>query len=99
MVRGVNKQVVVIRDTGSDMFEQAILIVNPKSKKNAGSDIASEAKLILERYINRYYSQQPDAIQPLRKKHTGFRLFGWLSLITAAVAFIYFLLFRLFILL
>ena len=42
MIRGLNKQVIVVRDTGSDYFEEAIFIVDP-SVRVADADLAAEA--------------------------------------------------------
>lgn len=61
MVRGVSKQVVVIKDTGSDMFEQAIFIVNPKvgARSLSDTDMAREARRIVSNCIRRYCSDKP----------------------------------------
>ena len=97
MVRGVQKQIVVIRDTGSDMFEQAILIVNPKTKNQDENDMTTEAKIILDRYINRYYLQHPEPnIRFAGKKRSNLRFLGWTSIISTAAVLIYMLFTKLF---
>ena len=46
MIRGLNKQVIVVRDTGSDYFEEAIFIVNPSVQAN-DADLAAEAHRLI----------------------------------------------------
>ncbi len=46
MIRGLNKQVIVVRDTGSDYFEEAIFIVDP-SVRAADADLAAEAHRLI----------------------------------------------------
>ena len=46
MIRGLNKQVIVVRDTGSDYFEEAIFIVDP-SVRAADTDLAAEAHRLI----------------------------------------------------
>lgn len=52
MIRGVNKYVIEISDTGNDCFERAILFVRPKSAdkdsehlKKSGADYISGMKI------------------------------------------------------
>ena len=46
LLRGVSKQVVVVRDTGSDYFEEAFFIVSPRSRASE-EDLATEARHIV----------------------------------------------------
>ena len=52
MVRGVCKNVVIVKDTGSELFEQAILILKPAamSSRYSEANIHEQAKRILEEY-------------------------------------------------
>ena len=47
MLRGCQKKVVVLKDTGSDMFEEAYFIVKPEIEKKSDFDIISEATKII----------------------------------------------------
>lgn len=47
MLRGLNKNVVVVRDTGSDLFEEAIFIVKPQAVASSAT-LVEEAKKIVE---------------------------------------------------
>ncbi|HWP79421.1 MAG TPA: hypothetical protein VN446_02155 [Candidatus Acidoferrum sp.] len=47
MLRGLNKNVVVVRDTGSDLFEEAIFIVKPQAAASSAT-LVEEAKKIVE---------------------------------------------------
>ena len=46
MIRGLNKQVIVVRDTGSDYFEEAIFFVDP-AVRAADADLAAEAHRLI----------------------------------------------------
>ncbi|MBQ2697371.1 MAG: hypothetical protein IJF59_01745 [Clostridia bacterium] len=46
MLRGLSKQVIVVRNTGSDYFEEAIFIVNPAARADQG-DLAAEARRLV----------------------------------------------------
>ena len=66
MLRGVNKNIVVVKGTGSDFFEEAIFIVKPQT---ATSPVAllDEARRIVE-------SAMPvPKKDPVDKKQLGFR--------------------------
>lgn len=51
MIKGCTKRVVVVKDVQSDIFEEAYLIMRPKSEKSKGhkgqNDILSEANRIV----------------------------------------------------
>ncbi len=53
MLKGINKKIVVVKNTGSDFFEEAIFIIKAEEKlpKEAHSvDLATEARMIIDRY-------------------------------------------------
>ncbi|HPF55071.1 MAG TPA: hypothetical protein PLV03_00890 [Clostridiales bacterium] len=73
MVKGVNKQVIEVVDTGSRYFERAILIVNPKN-------IADQTRIYDE--AARIFSKRQE-VPPLKKtifpticKMAGFTALG-----------------------
>lgn len=68
LLRGVNKQVILIRDTGSDLFDQAIFIVSDKGAMRGDIDMARAAQEIIGKY----------GPPPLRKKGRGRRVAGWI---------------------
>jgi len=47
MLKGVNKNVIEILDTGNDCFERVILFVRPESQSGAGDDLYTKAKVYL----------------------------------------------------
>ncbi len=53
MIKGCNKRVIVMKETGSDMIEEAIFIIRSDADRvyrdNAESDILRQANLILEK--------------------------------------------------
>jgi hypothetical protein len=51
MVRGVNKQIVEIINTGNEYFEKAILIVNPEKFKAERDELQEQADLFVNSYI------------------------------------------------
>lgn len=56
MIKGVYKNVVVIKDLDSEIIEEAIFIVKPQASKKGVSrmDMLTEAKNILEQKSKRY---------------------------------------------
>ncbi len=47
MIRGCSKKVIVVKDTGSSIFEEAYFIVNPKETARKYSDFLAEANRII----------------------------------------------------
>lgn len=48
MIKGVNKNVVVIRDVKNDLFEEAIFIMRPQKKRPKKSVLLKEIRKIIE---------------------------------------------------
>ncbi|MDL2233787.1 hypothetical protein LJC63_09480 [Ruminococcaceae bacterium OttesenSCG-928-L11] len=44
MIKGVNKTIIEVSDTGSDCFERAILFVRPGRSRNGNEDITERAR-------------------------------------------------------
>lgn len=66
MTKGVNKNIICIKDTGSKYFEEAIFIVSPGvSVQATEGEMAEEAKKIVDRYIKKFSGQ------PRKKKGIG----------------------------
>lgn len=86
MLKGVGRQIVVVKDVGSDLFEQAIFIVNP-GKYTEGlteTDMAQEAKKIVGDYI-RSYGGRCGALSK-KKGFTRRKRFNWRKYWIAAAA-------------
>ncbi len=47
LLKGLNKQVIVINDTGSELFESAIFFVSPRSSEKKDEDIVAEAQRLI----------------------------------------------------
>ncbi len=94
MVRGVSKQVVVIKDTGSDMFEQAIFIVNPRmgARSVSDTDMAREARRIVSNCIRRYCSDRPGE-KAMQRDRRRLLMIGVPALLGAAAIVVMLLLF------
>jgi len=56
MTRGINRQAVFIKDTGSPYFEEAIFIVSKNADLSdmSSKDMAEEARKIVNNYIKKY---------------------------------------------
>ncbi|MDP4153241.1 MAG: hypothetical protein Q8865_07390 [Bacillota bacterium] len=56
MTRGINRQAIHIKDIGSPYFEEAIFIVSKNADLSGmtSSDMAEEARKIVNSYIKRY---------------------------------------------
>ncbi|MBO5909645.1 MAG: hypothetical protein J6Q67_07865 [Clostridia bacterium] len=63
MVRGVNKQIIEINDTGNSYFERVLLFVSPNKADLPVEQLNSEAKTLLFK------------LSPEFKQTTGLRLF------------------------
>ncbi len=47
MIKGCHKNIVFLKDTGSELFDEAYFILKPNAKKKKESDIISEATKIV----------------------------------------------------
>lgn len=50
MVKGVNKTIIEINDTGNKMFEKVILYVTPKYGNMSNKKLLSEAEQLIDKY-------------------------------------------------
>ena len=48
MIRGVNKQIVEVSETGNDYFERAILFVRPQAMETSDPELRRQAKSLLQ---------------------------------------------------
>ena len=47
MIKGCSRQVIVLKNTGSDLFEEAYFIVRPKGSERKHDDLLLEANRII----------------------------------------------------
>ena len=47
MIKGCHKNIVFLKDTGSDLFEEAYFILKPNARDKKNADIISEATKIV----------------------------------------------------
>lgn len=50
MVKGTNRTVIEINDTGNNMFEKVLLFVTPEYGNLSSKQLKSEAKKLIEKY-------------------------------------------------
>ncbi len=50
MVKGVNKSIIEINDTGNDVFEKIVLYVRPQYSMLNNKELNREAKIIMQNY-------------------------------------------------
>ena len=50
LVKGVNKKVIEINDTGNEVFEKVVLYIKPQYSVLSNKDLKREAKVILKNY-------------------------------------------------
>ena len=50
MVKGVNKKVIEINDTGNEVFEKVVLYINPQYSVLSNKELKREAEEILKNY-------------------------------------------------
>lgn len=72
MVKGVNRNIIEIAETNSEVFERAILFVRPDSPQRAASALETQAK----RYLG--------GLRPRRPRQVRQRLFIALRYLSAA---------------
>ena len=51
MIKGCHKSVVFLKDTGSELFDEAYFVVKPSAKQNGCRDIVTEAKEIASGFL------------------------------------------------
>ena len=68
MIKGCNKRVIVMKDTGDSVFEQAFFILKPGVENKSQSDILVQAQKIIE---NRENSNFPSGIVYNADKKNG----------------------------
>ena len=50
MIKGCHKSIVFLKDTGSELFEEAYFVIKPNAQKSANYDIITEATNLLNGY-------------------------------------------------
>lgn len=95
MIKGCNKRVIVMNDTGNSMIEQAFFILKPGSEKGLVSenDIVKHANTILSetRYNDRFSSLSMNVMKKDAKKGNVVQFISGVvvgAAVTAAVIFI-----------
>ena len=82
--KGCCKKMIVLKSTGSDLFEEAYLILNDKNQKTdtaSESDMIKEAnKIVSSELLSGYITKQPEPKQEKR------RLYKVLTFISGFVA-------------
>ena len=56
MIKGIHKQVVVVRDFNCDVFEQAIFVLKPEtngSTRKSSEKVMIEARKVVDNYLQR----------------------------------------------
>ncbi|MBR5453936.1 MAG: hypothetical protein IKV54_07645 [Clostridia bacterium] len=96
MVRGCQKKIIHLRDTGSDLFEEAYFIIRPgkAALRASETDMIREARRILEN--NRLGERRPPVGKRQRKRRGAVILFSLGAAFSGAVSFLIFILSRLF---
>lgn len=86
MIKGCNKRVIVMKDTGNDMIEEAIFIIKPGCDKGfvGEDDIIKHANSILDKnaYNNRFSDLSMNVVKG--RKNTGFASF-WSGMVIGAI--------------
>ena len=52
MLKGCQKKIIFLKDTGSDVFEEAYFVINPEYEGMNKEDIVSEATKIVSGFYN-----------------------------------------------
>lgn len=86
MIKGCSRKVIVVKDPGSDLFEEAYFIVSPKESERGASEFLLEANRIIQ-------SKTTVSFDGNRRKKTGLiqLLAGFLSGMGVSLTIAYFL--------
>ena len=93
MIKGCSKRVIVMKETGNDMIEEAFFILKPQStKKNfTDADIMTQAKILLEKHNAERSLPLMNVNSPYgynvvkKKRHSNFTLPFTLGLLLGAL--------------
>lgn len=96
MVKGCQKKIIHLRDTGSDLFEEAYFIIRPgkAALRASETDMVREARRILEN--NRLGERRPSSDRRKRKRRGALILFSLGAASSGVISFLIFILCRLF---
>ena len=81
MVKGVNKKVIEINDTGNEVFEKVVLYINPEYSVLSNKELKREAEVILKNYSMEDFDYKRENIGSKRLV-----LFLFCSVLVAAAA-------------
>ena len=59
MIKGCHKSVVFLKDTGSELFDEAYFVVKPSAKQEGCRDIVTEAKEIASGFLPKKHKKHP----------------------------------------
>lgn len=93
MLRGVNKRIIEVNDTGSDMFEKALFIV--KASSNMSDErLQKEAHRIIDSYFGTEKSSEHKGYlrytEEKKKRRAVFAVLGGIIALVSAAAGIWF---------
>ena len=90
MVKGVNKTVIEINDTGSNIFEKVILFVTPKYSNLSSKRLKTEATRVVNNFSD------SNGLPTVRQMHKNKRILKYiiLSVAVAVVGLVLFLIFK-----
>ena len=90
MVKGVNKSVIEINQTGSKYFSKIILYVSPGFNENSASKLADEAEKIVRELSSVSYRPLRERIRRSRIKRTAIAIsvLSFFVLVATALLFV-----------
>jgi len=83
MIRGINRQIIEVCDTGNQYFERALLFVRPEYASVDHKMLKAQAQNIIRGYIPPYRRQKPQ-----QKKRDAVLVCGILAVAAVAVVLI-----------
>lgn len=89
MIKGCSKRVIVMKETGSDMIEEAFFIIKPSGVKKSmtDADIMTQAKMLIEKgnASNRFSPSGFNVVKTAPKNKPKFALPFTLGLVLGAI--------------
>ncbi len=62
MLKGVNKKVIEINDTGNEVFEKVVLYIKPQYTVLSNKELKREAKVILKNYSSEEFDYETEGM-------------------------------------
>ena len=92
MVKGVNKTIIEITNTGNKLFNRAILFVSPEYVDKSDKKLTDEAQALIKRLESMGNESLREAVKRERKRKRKIILFSLTGALVVSAAVLFFIL-------